>query len=308
MSMMRTPPSGRRKRSSPLPNPTKRSRLISETEIIEEFSDTNDDQTKTGSQTFGESEKNGAGEAHSSEQTAEENQIGQRTTPSTAKKQKGRPKEIVTQKMLMEAISDPESPIMKALTYALITPLRAAIREEMKTHKESIGKLTEEISSLKTELTEKNNYIANLESRVDDLEQYSRRNCLMITGIPENENEKTDEVVLDMARNQLKAAIDASDIDRSHRIPGGPVRRNTDRPRNIIVKFTTYNARRRVLEKKSSLKGGNNRIYINEHLTKARIELYYEARKLEKQEKSNKHGLTMAEYIYTLQCEPTLIR
>ena len=84
------------------------------------------------------------------------------------KKQKRRPKEIVTQKMLMEAISDPESPIMKALTYALITPLRAAIREEMKTHKESIGKLTEEISSLKTELTEKNNYIANLESRVDD--------------------------------------------------------------------------------------------------------------------------------------------
>ena len=96
-----------------------------------------------------------------------------------------------------------------------------------------------------------------------------------MTGIPENENEKTDEVVLDMARNQLKAANDASDIDRSHRIPGGPVRRNTDRPRNIIVKFTTYNARRRVLEKKSSLKGGNNRIYINEHLTKARSELYY---------------------------------
>ena len=184
--------------------------------------------------------------------------------------------------MLMETISDPESPIMKALTYALITPLRAAIREEMKTHKESIGKLTEEISSLKTELTEKNNYIANLESRVDDLKQYSRRNCLVITGIPESENEKTDEVVLDMARNQLKAAIDASDIDRSHRIPGGPVRRNTDRPRNIIVKFTTYNARRRVLEKKSSLKGGNNRIYINEHLTKARSELYYEARKLVK--------------------------
>ena len=45
--------------------------------------------------------------------------------------------------MLMEAISDPESPIMKALTYALIKPLRAAIREEMKTHNESIGKLTD---------------------------------------------------------------------------------------------------------------------------------------------------------------------
>ena len=118
---------------------------------------------------------------------------------------------------------------MKALTYALITPLRAPIREEMKTHKDNISKLTEEISSLKTELTEKNNYIANLESRVDYLEQYSTRNCLVITGIPENENEMTDEVVLDMSRNQLKAEIDASDIDWSHRIPGGPVRRNTDR-------------------------------------------------------------------------------
>ena len=45
---------------------------------------------KTGSQTLEESEKND--QARSSEQTADENQNGQKTTPSAAKKQKGRPK------------------------------------------------------------------------------------------------------------------------------------------------------------------------------------------------------------------------
>ena len=58
----------------------------------------------------------------------------------------------------MVAISDTESPIIKALTYVLITPLRAAIRNEIKSHKQSIGKLIEKISSMKTELTEKNKY------------------------------------------------------------------------------------------------------------------------------------------------------
>ena len=35
-----------------------------------------------------------------------------------------------------------------------------------------------------------NKYISTLEERIDDLEQYSRWNCLVITGIPEKEDEK----------------------------------------------------------------------------------------------------------------------
>jgi hypothetical protein len=42
-----------------------------------------------------------------------------------------------------------------------------------------------ESSSMKTE-------IKDLTTRVDDLKQYSRRNCLKFTGIPEDKNENTN--------------------------------------------------------------------------------------------------------------------
>ena len=134
-------------------------------------------------------------------------------------------------------------------------------------------------------MKEKRRYISTLEERIDDLEQYSSRNCLVITGIPEKEDEKTDEIILDIAKKQLNVDLQPRDIDRSHRIPGGPIRRGNEKSRNIVVKFSTYNARRRVIEQKSRLKSMNNRIFINEQLTKKRSTLYYEARKLVKARK-----------------------
>ena len=61
-----------------------------------------------------------------------------------------------------------------------------------------------------------------------------------------------------------------------------PPRINADKPRNIIVKFTSYNARKRVFEKKSNLRNARNRIFINGNLTKQRSEMYFETRKLAK--------------------------
>ena len=37
-----------------------------------------------------------------------------------------------------------------------------------------------------------------LESRIDELEQYSRRYCIRVAGISESDNENTDEIVLDL--------------------------------------------------------------------------------------------------------------
>ena len=70
------------------------------------------------------------------------------------------------------------------------------------------------------------------------------------------------------------------DIDRSHRI-GKPVSIEDGRkPRDIIVKFVSYRKRAqfykaRVLTKSRGYRG----VFINEHLTKARAKLLYEARR-----------------------------
>ena len=53
-------------------------------------------------------------------------------------------------------------------------------------------------------LTEKNK---SLTSGVDELEQYSRRNCLLLHDVQENENENIDDIVLKTMSEELDIEI-----------------------------------------------------------------------------------------------------
>ena len=53
---------------------------------------------------------------------------------------------------------------------------------------------------------------------IDNLEQYSRRNCALIHGIPETPDEKTDEVFISTVKQHLKVNLKARDLERSHRL------------------------------------------------------------------------------------------
>lgn len=79
---------------------------------------------------------------------------------------------------------------------------------------------------------------------MDASEQYSRRNSLRISGIPETVNEDTDQVVLHVAET-VGVNILPSGIDRSHRLGKSGNRQTQD----ILVKFTSYRARERVMKK-----------------------------------------------------------
>ena len=48
--------------------------------------------------------------------------------------------------------------------------------------------------------------------------QYSRRNCLLIHGVKENEKEDTDEVVIEIFINEMEEKVSVNDIDRSHQL------------------------------------------------------------------------------------------
>ena len=111
------------------------------------------------------------------------------------------------------------------------------------------------------------------------MEQYTRRNSLRFYGIPENQSkgkqEDTDTVIQKVVQEKLGIKIEKADICRSHRIGGKPNSRDfpsnnnqpQPRPRPIIVKFVSYNTRRRVFMNKRKLKG--QKITIREDLTKA---------------------------------------
>ena len=109
--------------------------------------------------------------------------------------------------------------------------------------------------------------------QIDALEQYSRRNCLLLHGIPEAVDEKTDDLVRSTIASNLDINIKAKAIDRSHRL-GKP--KTDGKPRPIIAKFVRYNARRNVFVNKKSFKGSN--IMVTESLTLRRVKMLNAAR------------------------------
>lgn len=99
------------------------------------------------------------------------------------------------------------------------------------------------IDALQKENDELRKRVQKLEETVDSSEQYSRRNCLRVTGIPVTENESTDDIVVTLA-SSIGVDLEVKDIDRSHRLGRQePARDQTPRPRDIIVKFASYRMR-----------------------------------------------------------------
>lgn len=141
--------------------------------------------------------------------------------------------------------------------------------------------LNTKIASLESENQHLRQRIQHLEESADNAEQYSRRNCLRVTGIPESENENTDDLILNLARS-IDVELTVQDIDRSHRL-GRPTNGVSPRPRDIIVKFVSYRSRAKFYKNRVLTKGrGHRGVFINEHLTKSRGRLLYLARRLVK--------------------------
>ena len=113
-------------------------------------------------------------------------------------------------------------------------------------------------------------------SEVDNLQQYSRRNCLLFHGITESSDEDTDQLVIDQCNEKLNLSITRDMLERTHRL--GPKRDQRGKPRAIIVKFCSYRNRRLVFINRKRLKGTG--VPITESLTKARMELVKEVHKI----------------------------
>ena len=110
-----------------------------------------------------------------------------------------------------------------------------------------------------------NDKIAILEKQIDRQEQYSRRNSILLHGIPECKGEVTHDVVAKIIwKNINDTIITVDDVSRSHRIEKyHPQRKNL---KSVIVKFARYNVRDRSFSNKRTLK--RKQISISESLTK----------------------------------------
>ena len=131
---------------------------------------------------------------------------------------------------------------------------------------ESLDALSKKIDELETEIKNKDEKIQLLENRVeileeekesqgkeiDDLEQYSRRNCLLLHGVVETNAECTDDIIIKTCAEELGVDVMQEDLDRSHRL--GKVKRNDNKPRPIIVKLARYAVRNKIFSNKKNLR------------------------------------------------------
>lgn len=145
--------------------------------------------------------------------------------------------------------------------------------------------LEEKNNILKKEVSHLNNKVTKLETDLDSVEQYNRRNTLRITGIPEDPKENIDQTVAEVA-SAMNSNIKLSEIDSTHRT-GKP---KGNRPKDIIVRFVSYKAREKLYEARNRLRKTDNyrSVTINDYLTRKRKKLLAKAKKLVKNKILNK--------------------
>ena len=141
-----------------------------------------------------------------------------------------------------------------------------------------------------------------LTQRVDDLEMYSRRSCIRITGIPEEKpqvdkdgkevkvDENTTEKIVELAR-LIDVNVTEDDIEVSHRINRKDGSR--DRPRQIIARIKNNVKRHALISNSYKLAKvpAKKGTYICQELTKARSKVAYEARQLVREKRIKSTGV-----------------
>lgn len=142
-----------------------------------------------------------------------------------------------------------------------------------------IDKLKAENISLKKSICE----IPNIASKLDDLEQHSRKSCIRISGVPQSQDEDTTELVCQVAK-KLNVELTPNDISVSHRLP------TAKGPKQIIARFTHAKKRSELLKATQNIKAidGLKGINISQDLTKTRAKLAYIARNAVRAKKISK--------------------
>ena len=171
-----------------------------------------------------------------------------------------------------------------------------------------VKKLKQEVSKLKKENREKDFKIQSLQTRVQDLEQYTRMDDLVINGLtiphrsfarvarnaqsddqndsaPVEEQHSLEEKVVEFLNNHA-IPIDSKDISACHTLGKGG--RSGIKP--IVLRFVNRKTKIDILRKAKATQNLKDEktgeyVYINEHLAKANAVIARQARMLKKQGK-----------------------
>ena len=172
-----------------------------------------------------------------------------------------------------------------------------------------------EISNLKAHSSALKNQCAKDEEKLDNLEQYGRRQNLEIIGIPQRDDEDTNSIVIEVAK-MMGVKVLPEQISTSHRMPVNP-KKNSDQIANppIIARFTNHDVKNQIYANRKLARSidlrnfsisGTKNIYVNENLTVMRKRLFWQTKQKAK-EKGFKFFWTMNGNIFVRKSDDTNI-
>lgn len=117
----------------------------------------------------------------------------------------------------------------------------------------------QENKCLKADVRKTTNEFNHVEEEFNNLEQYSRRDCLEIRGVPVQRDQDTNALVVNIGR-RMGVEVKGDDISTSHGLP--IMNRGRDarsRILSIIVKFVRWDGRYKIFKAKKLLFGITSR-------------------------------------------------
>ena len=155
--------------------------------------------------------------------------------------------------------------------------------------------LTPIITKVVTELMAERNAVIDAlqhtveeqQKTINELEQYSRKNCINVTGVKETDGESVRSLTKEIGR-AMGVNLADGDIDTAHRIG----RHAEGKHRPIIVKFTTFDKRQELYQARRKLRTASapassplseaelRQIFVSDSLTTANRAVMYAARQL----------------------------
>ncbi|CAN7978726.1 unnamed protein product [Ixodes persulcatus] len=150
------------------------------------------------------------------------------------------------------------------------------VLRNMKTKEDAIGEIAKKMHKMESVISKQDLKIRELKATVDSVEQYSRRNNVEIHGVRQNEKENLLNVIQWLATKLELPVSTADDIEAVHRL--GPHEGKTP---PIILRFKDRAVRDLWITKRVVLR--QERIFINENLTKSLRQLFWSAKQCAKE-------------------------
>ena len=120
--------------------------------------------------------------------------------------------------------------------------------EKIEKLESTIAVLQQHVSVLKAQVNENTKESGRQASCYDELEQYGRRLCLRVHGLPISEDETSSDVLQNLTNQFEEKGINIPDynIDRAHRIGNPTIDKEGIKQHSVIIRFTTFRHRTQV--------------------------------------------------------------